>query len=57
MSEAQHDVFIGQVCWNQRQVGARIRHEQVSAQAPLIVLPKRQPPMPPPHCEWTPFRQ
>ena len=28
-----------------------------SAQAPLIVLPKRQPPTAPPHCECAPFRQ
>ena len=28
-----------------------------SAQAPLIVFPNRHPPMPPLHCECTPFRQ
>ena len=28
-----------------------------SAHAPLIVLPNRQPPSGPPHCEWEPFKQ
>ena len=42
-------------------IGARLARasgtSRYSAQAPLIVLPKRHPPTPPPHCEWTPFRQ
>ena len=28
-----------------------------SAHAPSMVLPNRQPPSGPPHCEWLPFRQ
>ena len=44
-----------------RGIGARFARasgtSRYSAQAPLMVLPNRQPPSAPPHCECVPFRQ
>ena len=54
---AQQHGFVGEIAG----IGARLARasgtSRYSAQAPLMVLPNRQPPSAPPHCECAPFRQ
>ena len=57
MSGHQHDLLVAESLGNRRQVGTGVWHQQVLGPAPSMVLPKRQPPSGPPHCECAPLKQ